>query len=111
MTVFESVENELNQAGCPACQKHKLELSLRCTFGGKMCLFAAKCRDCGYLFELNETTQRLAQTQVELDRKIKQSGCPACMKKNVEITFRCDLPDQECFFLAICHSCQHIFKV
>jgi hypothetical protein len=111
MTVFELVENELNQAGCPGCQKHKMELSLRCTFGGKMCLFAAQCRDCGYLFELNETTLHLAETQMESDRKIKQSGCPACRKKEVEITFRCDLADQDCFFLATCHSCHHIFKV
>ena len=110
MTVFESVEKELNQSGCPACHKHRLELSLRCTFGGKMCLFAAQCRDCGYLFELNETTLRLAQTQVEFDHKIKGTGCPVCRSKDAEIIFRCDLPDQESFFLASCHACNHIFR-
>ena len=110
MTVFESVEKELNQTGCPACNKHRLELSLRCTFGGKMCLFAAQCRDCGYLFELNETTHQLAQTQIERDKKIRQSGCPVCKNKDVEIIFRCDLSDRDSFFLATCHACNHIFK-
>lgn len=111
MTMFESVQKELDQVGCPACQKHMLELSLRCTFGGKMCLFAAQCKGCQYLFELNETSLKLAQTQIERDKGIKKSGCPACRDKNVEIIFRCDLPDRDWFFLATCHACHHVFKV
>ena len=110
MTVFESVQKELNQTGCPACQRHQVEVSLRCTFGGKMCLFAAQCRDCGYLFELNETNRQLVERQIQLDEQARQSGCPSCGEKQVEVIFRCDLPDQPFFFLATCHACQHIFK-
>ena len=110
MTVFESVEKELNQTGCPVCKKHNLEISLRCTFGGKMCLFAAQCRDCNYLFELNETSRHLMELQLSRDSQIKEKGCPSCGKKEVEVIFRCDLPDQDCFFLASCRDCNHIFK-
>lgn len=110
MSVFESVSKELNRVGCPSCHKHNLEISLRCTFGGKMCLFAAQCRDCEYLFELTETTRRLARLQLEQDERIGQTGCPACGKKEVEVVYRCDLPDQNGFFLASCHTCHYIFK-
>ena len=110
MTVFESVGKELNQVGCPSCQKHNLEVSLRCTFGGKMCLFAAQCKDCGLLFELNETSRALLKRQVDLEEQVSKAGCPSCGKKETEIIFRCDLPEKDSFFLATCHACQHIFR-
>ena len=52
MGTLTEIQRELNGMECPRCRKFSFDLILRCDLNDHECLPIAKCRSCGYGFNV-----------------------------------------------------------
>jgi DNA-directed RNA polymerase subunit RPC12/RpoP len=103
------VQLKLQKVGCPQCFNTRLDLVLRCDLGQDGCIYTAKCLHCGSVFEVNTKSKTVGELEPELEKKMRESGCPKCGGHDLQVDFRCDLASQNCFHVLTCETCGHVF--
>ncbi len=109
-STLEDIQRQLRDVACPTCGKRDFDLSLYCDFGHGECLYLAKCRTCGYTFEVSTETKRLKADHPDVDQRLAQAKCPHCGQVGADLNFRCDLTTKTCFYGVTCRACGKIFK-
>lgn len=110
MNKLADLEKKLADITCPSCLYGDLELHMRCDLGFWDCLYQAKCRHCGFSFDVDTDTRTFLETYPEVQKRLRETGCPNCGSIKLELSMRCEMANRHCFYVATCDICHYSFR-
>lgn len=105
------LQRKIADVNCPNCLHAELELQMRCDLGFKDCLYVALCRPCGYSFNVETETRWIIDTFPEMEKKLRETGCPNCGSIRLVLSMRCEMEAKRCFYVATCDICDYSFRL
>ncbi|MBI3595101.1 MAG: hypothetical protein HY200_09095 [Nitrospirae bacterium] len=101
------IQKELSRIACPQCNKSNFDLVLQCQVGYEECQYDARCLACHHTFAVTTESKNLANKHPNLEKELKSLRCEKCRHQGARLSFRCDLKENSCLYVAICEKCGH----
>jgi transcription elongation factor Elf1 len=105
------IQLKLRDFVCPRCYHSEFEVTVQPGEEGEPAHHIARCRNCGYRFEVENHTPAWEHLEDKTFSRLRREGCPRCQSHRLELNFRCALENHECFHIATCQNCGAAFVV
>ena len=109
MVSLEEINTRLREISCPICKKSELVINSRSNQSYAEDLYAARCINCNYTFQVGIPTKPISQTNPDVEQWLAGLSCPSCQKRGAEFNFRCVPSVRDCNYFVTCKACQHPF--
>ena len=111
MNKLEAVETLVSKIPCPVCLNSRFEVNLSCEMANTPCDYHATCGKCGYRMVISPETKTMDKIWTDVQRHVKEKGCPECGDKDLNLEFLCDMKSEDCFFLVSCAQNGHYSRL